>query len=155
MSFPLPHGWQPYLLGGIAIGSGVVLLFALTGLIGGMSSVYTTTWSFFVQRPHFQQRRHVDSRDWRLAYAGGLVLGAFLWWLVFGDGHRIAVTVPPWQLFLGGLLAGYGARLGRGCTSGHGICGLGSLGLPSLIAVLTFMATAMLTANLLPRILHG
>ena len=46
------------------------------------------------------------------------------------------------------MLVGYGARLGNGCTSGHGICGLGSLQLPSLGAVLTFMATAFLVANL-------
>jgi hypothetical protein len=46
-------------------------------------------------------------------------------------------------------LVGYGARLGNGCTSGHGICGLGSLQLPSLGAVLTFMATAFITANLM------
>ena len=52
-------------------------------------------------------------------------------------------------MLLGGALVGYGARLGNGCTSGHGICGLGSLQLPSLGAVLTFMATAFMTANLL------
>ncbi len=49
---------------------------------------------------------------------------------------------------IGGFLVGYGARLGNGCTSGHGICGLGSLQWPSLLAVLTFMATAFITANL-------
>jgi len=50
-------------------------------------------------------------------------------------------------LGVGGLLVGFGARLSNGCTSGHGICGLGSLQLPSLVAVLTFMATAFVTAN--------
>ena len=58
-------------------------------------------------------------------------------------------SVPVWQLLVGGFLVGYGARLGNGCTSGHGICGLGALQLPSLGAVLTFMATAFLTANLM------
>jgi uncharacterized membrane protein YedE/YeeE len=58
-------------------------------------------------------------------------------------------SVPVWQLLVGGFLVGYGARLGNGCTSGHGICGLGSLQLPSLSAVLTFTATAFLTANLM------
>ena len=57
-------------------------------------------------------------------------------------------SVPWWQLVVGGFLAGFGARLANGCTSGHGICGLGSLQLPSLLAVVTFLATAMLTANL-------
>jgi uncharacterized membrane protein YedE/YeeE len=78
-----------------------------------------------------------------------LILGAFIWWLGFGGGHAVTTNVPIWQLVLGGFLVGYGARLGNGCTSGHGICGLGSLQWPSLLAVLTFMATAFLTANLM------
>ena len=65
------------------------------------------------------------------------------------DGQAQHTSVPVWQLLVGGFLAGYGARLGNGCTSGHGICGLGSLQLPSLGAVLTFMGTAFLTANLM------
>ena len=55
--------------------------------------------------------------------------------------------VAPWQLALGGFVAGFGARLSGGCTSGHGICGLASLQLPSLLAVLIFLATAIVTAN--------
>ena len=84
-------------------------------------------------------------------YAAGLVLGAFVWWLGFAGGVPEATAVPVWQLLVGGFFVGYGARLGNGCTSGHGICGLGSLSLPSLLAVLTFMATAFLTANLAAR----
>lgn len=55
--------------------------------------------------------------------------------------------MPLWQLGLGGLLVGYGARLSNGCTSGHGICGMASLQLPSTLAVLIFMGTAFVTAN--------
>lgn len=150
--FPLPHGWTHYAAGGLMIGSGVVLLFALTGLIGGMSSVYTTTWTFLITRPYFRSPNLVASRDWRLAYATGLVLGAFLWWSQSGSVDHVAVSIPPLRLFLGGILVGYGVRLSRGCTSGHGICGLASLGLPSLAAVLTFMGTAFLTANLWIRL---
>jgi hypothetical protein len=146
-----PLGWQHYLLGGVLIGTGVALLFVLTGRIGGMSTVFSRTWSFVVRRPFFQQARFVDSRGWRLVYALGLILGALVWWLGFAGGKPEATAVPAWQLLLGGFLVGYGARLGNGCTSGHGICGLGSLQLPSLMAVLTFMATAFLTANLAAR----
>jgi uncharacterized protein len=64
------------------------------------------------------------------------------------DGTAGPTEVPVWALGIGGFFVGYGARLGNGCTSGHGICGLGSLQWPSLLAVLTFMATAFLTANL-------
>ncbi len=145
----LPNGWSHYLLGGLTIGTGVALLFVLTGFVGGMSTVYTSTWSFVVQRPFFRQAKLVNSRLWRLAYAAGLIVGAFVWWRFMGPAQRVAVSIAPVQLFVGGLLVGYGARLSRGCTSGHGICGLASLGLPSLLAVLTFMATAFVTANVL------
>jgi uncharacterized membrane protein YedE/YeeE len=101
-----------------------------------------------VKRPFFHQQRFTSSRVWRLVYAAGLVLGALVWWLTLGQGAPQHTDVPVGWLLIGGFLVGYGARLGNGCTSGHGICGLGSLQLPSLLAVLTFMATAFLTANL-------
>jgi uncharacterized membrane protein YedE/YeeE len=146
-----PLGWQHYLLGGLFVGAGAALLFVLTGRIGGMSTVFSSTWSFVVQRPFFQQPRFVDSRAWRLVYALGLILGALLWWPGYVGGGHAGTAVPVWQLLVGGFFVGYGARLGNGCTSGHGICGLGSLQWPSLLAVLTFMATAFLTANLAAR----
>jgi uncharacterized membrane protein YedE/YeeE len=146
-----PLGWQHYLLGGLIIGCGAALLFVLTGRIGGMSTVFSSTWSYLVRRPFFQQPRFVESRNWRLVYAVGLIIGALLWWLGFAGGKPEATAVPVWQLVVGGFFVGYGARLGNGCTSGHGICGLGSLQVPSLMAVLTFMATAFLTANVAAR----
>jgi uncharacterized membrane protein YedE/YeeE len=84
-------------------------------------------------------------------YALGLILGALVWWLGFAGGQPETTAVPAWQLLVGGFFVGYGARLGNGCTSGHGICGLGSMKLPSLFAVLTFMSTAFLTANIAGR----
>ena len=74
---------------------------------------------------------------WQHYLLGGLIIGAGV------------------ALLVGGFLVGYGARLGNGCTSGHGICGLGSLQVPSLGAVLTFMATAFLTANLMAMATKG
>ncbi|HLQ37722.1 MAG TPA: YeeE/YedE thiosulfate transporter family protein [Planctomycetota bacterium] len=140
-----PHGWLHYLAGGLLIGAGVGLLFVGTGLIGGASTLFTAVCSFFSRRPFFQQQRFVGSRAWRLVYALGMVLGALL---VTVSGVATPVTAVPWSvLLLGGFIAGFGARLGNGCTSGHGICGLASLQLPSLLAVLTFLATAILTAN--------
>jgi len=147
-----PHGWEPYLFGGLLIGAGVALLFVLTGLIGGMSTVYSSTWSYLVPRPFFQQANLTSSRAWRLAYAVGLIVGAGLWFVFSGQPSRVTVSVPTWQLFIGGILVGYGARLSQGCTSGHGICGLASLSRPSLVAVITFMGTAFLTANIMARV---
>ena len=146
-----PLGWAHYLAGGLLIGTGVALLFICNGLVGGMSTVFSSTWSYAVRRPFFQQARFTGSRGWRLVYAAGLVLGGLLWWLGSGGGQPGHTGVPAWQLAVGGFLVGYGARLANGCTSGHGICGLGSLQLPSLGAVLTFMGTAFLTAHLAGR----
>ena len=142
-----PLGWAHYLAGGLCIGAGVALLYLATGRLAGMSSVFSSSWSFVSPRAVFRQPRWLASRAWRLQLALGLVLGAALWWLVLGPADPLATAVPAWRLALGGLVAGFGARLAGGCTSGHGICGLGSLKLPSLLAVLTFMATGFLTAQ--------
>ncbi|MDO5653537.1 MAG: YeeE/YedE thiosulfate transporter family protein [Brachymonas sp.] len=146
-----PFGWQHYLLGGFLIGSGVALLYVFTGRVGGMSSVFSSTWSYVLQHPFFQQDKFTATRNWRLVYALGLILGAGLWWLLYGQGQPLTTTLPSWQLLVGGVLVGYGARLGGGCTSGHGICGLGRFNPPSLLAVVTFMATGFLAANLVTR----
>ncbi len=144
-----PFGWQHYLLGGLTIGAGVALLYLCNGWVGGMSSVFSSSWSYVFKRPFFQQKRFIDSPHWRLVYAAGVVLGALIWRYALAGGEAQHTSVPVWQLLAGGFLVGYGARLGNGCTSGHGICGLGSLQLPSLGAVLTFMGTAFVTANLM------
>ncbi len=89
----------------------------------------------------------MSTRAWRLAYAAGFVLGALAFALA-APGAVAVTQVPAWQLALGGVLAGFGARLSNGCTAGHGICGLASLQAPSLLAVITFLATAIGTANL-------
>lgn len=151
LTTPFPHGWLHYLVGGMFIGLGAALLYVLTGRFGGLSPVYTTTWSFFLKHPFFRQARFIASRNWRLVYALGVILGALAWWLLLGSGERVTTSIPGWQLLLGGLFVGYGARLGGGCASGHGICGIGSFHLPSVVAVLTFMATGLLTANLITR----
>jgi len=140
-------GWQHYLLGGLLIGGGVSLLYLLTGWVGGMSTVFSSTWSYFSRLSFFQQARFVDTRAWRLVFAAGLIMGAAIWWLALGPQGSLHTGVPFWQLGLGGVLVGFGARLSNGCTSGHGICGLSSLQMPSLMAVLTFIATGFATAN--------
>lgn len=141
-----PAGMAHYLAGGALIGLAVSFIFLSTGLVAGMSSFFSTTLSYFSRQPFFQQSRFRETRAWRLVLALGLVLGALICALVVPD--RFVVTqVAPWQLVVGGLIAGFGARYSNGCTSGHGICGMASLQWPSLAAVLTFMATAFVTAN--------
>lgn len=141
-----PAGIWHYLAGGLAIGAAVGLLHVLTGLVGGMSSVFSTTWSYVSRLPHFHRAEFLASRRWRLVYAAGLVLGALAYLLATGDGFVTAVS--PWRLLLGGFLIGFGARLSQGCTAGHGICGLASLQPASLLAVLVFLGTAIGVAHL-------
>jgi uncharacterized membrane protein YedE/YeeE len=141
-----PHGWAHYLVGGVVMGVGMSLLFVSTGLIGGMSTVFTTVWSFFSQAPYFRERRFLSSRGWRLVYATGLIGGALAWLLCRGE--PFVTGVPYWRLFAGGFIAGFGARLANGCTAGHGICGMASLQPASILSVLTFLATAMITARI-------
>ena len=76
-------------------------------------------------------------------------MGALIWMLTVGEAY--VTTISWWQLTLGGFVAGFGARLSNGCTSGHGICGIASFQLPSLLAVLIFLGTAMITAQLMQK----
>jgi uncharacterized membrane protein YedE/YeeE len=142
-----PLGISHYLAGGLIIGFAVSFLFVSTGLIGGMSTLFSSSLSFISEHPYFQQDRFVSSRNWRLVYALGLVIGALIWW-VSADFQSIQTGLTWWQLAIGGFIAGFGARLSNGCTSGHGICGLASLQLPSLLSVIIFLASAMVSAAL-------
>lgn len=128
------------------LGAGMSVLFAGTGFVGGMSTVFSAVWSFFSRAPYFRETRFLSSRGWRLAYAAGLVLGAAAWLATIGSSSQ--TSVPAWQLALGGFIAGFGARLSNGCTAGHGICGMASLQPASMLAVAIFLATAMATARL-------
>lgn len=144
-----PLGMFHYMAGGICIGLAVSLIFLLTGQVAGMSSVFSSTWSWCSRLAFFQQSRWLQSRGWRATLALGLILGTALYWFGFGPAQAWQTSVPGWQLLVGGFIAGFGARMSNGCTSGHGICGMASLQLPSLMAVLTFLSTAFITANLI------
>ena len=149
MSDFFPLGWSHYLLGGLIIGLGVSLMFVCQGRVVGMSSVFSSTLSWFSHLNHFQQEAYLNTRTWRLLCALGLVLGAALWWVWLGPVEGVHTQISTWRLLLGGILVGYGSRLSNGCTSGHGICGLSSLSTPSLVAVLVFMGVAIATALVL------
>lgn len=141
-----PMGLAHYLIGGLAIGAAIGLLYLLTGLVGGMSTLFSATWSYVSNAPGFQREALLKSRAWRLVYAAGLILGALIYLVLTGESFVTAVS--PWRLLIGGLLIGFGARLSNGCTAGHGICGLASLQLPSLLAVIIFLSTAIAVAHL-------
>lgn len=129
-------------IGGLLIGASASLLLWLNGRIAGISGIIEGAFS-----------RDKDDSRWRWLFLFGLVGGASLaFWLV--PGQRVFQDVMPWPLLLlAGLLVGFGTRLGGGCTSGHGVCGLARLSPRSLVAVLTFMATGVLTVFIVRHIL--
>jgi uncharacterized membrane protein YedE/YeeE len=149
-----PNGIQTYLVGGVLLGVAVSFAFAMSGLVTGMSTVLSSTWSFVSRLEFFQQARFTSSRGWRLALALGLVLGGVLFLATAAHGATFQTQVSPWRLAVGGFIAGFGARLSNGCTSGHGVCGVGSLQWPSILAVVVFLLTAIVTAQVV-RLLGG
>ena len=142
-----PSGWASYLIGGLLIGAGVSLMFLCFGRVVGMSSFFSSTWSWASGLSYFQQPGLRGTRMWRLWCAVGLVLGVMAWQFLQGSGTVLSTAISPERLLIGGLFVGFGVRMSNGCTSGHGICGLSSLSGPSALAVLIFMGVAMLTAN--------
>ena len=142
-----PNGIVPYLLGGILVGVGTALIYVLTGITAGASTFLESTLSYVSDIRRFNRPSYLVSRDWRVVFTAGIVLGALGYTLILGDGLW-TTDVQPWRLFSGGVLVGVGTRLGKGCTSGHGICGVGSRSPTSLVNVATFLLVAIGTAQL-------
>ena len=128
--------WWYALAGGALIGLAASLLLFTHGRIAGISGVIGSLL------PPVPSDRH-----WRLAFVGGLVLAGLLARALAP--HAIGASVrSPALVLVAGLLVGFGTRLGSGCTSGHGVCGLSRRSPRSLVAVLVFMTTGALTASL-------
>ena len=146
MNALFPLGIMPYVIGGILIGIGVSLIFIFTGIRAGASSFFSSTLSYFSSKEYFQRKLYTNARVWRIVFTLGLILGAFLFTFTFNNGQFFTTNVQWWRLALGGFLVGFGTRFSRGCTSGHGICGLASFSLSSFLAVITFLIIAIFTA---------
>lgn len=126
----------PALAGGVLIGFSASLLLMGSGRIAGISSILGDLC--------FGERQGGAWRAWFLA--GLLGGGALVEWLAPGS-IQIA-SQPIWLLGAGGILVGAGTRLGGGCTSGHGVCGVSRLSKRSIFATLTFMAVGIATVAL-------
>ena len=124
------------LLGGMLIGSGALLLLLAGGRIAGISGIVAGIGA-------------QPDKGWRIAFVVGLMLMPFILfgsdWVTAPSLERFSAT----RLVLAGLLVGIGSRLGNGCTSGHGICGMGRLSWRSVVATLIFMAAGIMTVTLM------
>jgi hypothetical protein len=145
----LPNGWLHYLAGGMVIGVGTALIYLTTAIPAGASTFLESTLSYVSDRERFARYR--SSRDWRVVFSVGIVLGAAAYAFTLGDGPW-TTAVQPWRLALGGVLVGVGTRLGKGCTSGHGVCGVGSRSRTSVLNVATFLVVAVGTAQLVAAV---
>ncbi len=144
-----PLGVTSYVLGGLIIGLAVSFVYILTGLHATQSSLFSSTLSYFSKLPFFNRKTYLDSREWRLYFAAGVILGALLYTVTVSPDGFWTTSVQWWRLLLGGFLVGFGTRLSSGCTSGHGISGIASLSTTSLYAVITFIVVGVITANLM------
>jgi uncharacterized membrane protein YedE/YeeE len=134
--------WQS-LAGGALIGLSAVLLMALHGRIAGMTGILSGVIPPLAADWY-----------WRAAFLAGAIVAplVFLW---AGGEIAFSVPVPMAALVAGGILVGIGIHFGNGCPSGHGICGLSRLSPRSLVAVVTFMATAFVTVYVTRHLLGG
>jgi uncharacterized membrane protein YedE/YeeE len=130
------------LAGGVLIGLSATLLLWLTGRIAGVSGVLGGVL--------FPQRGDID---WRVAFLIGLVIAGGAYLALVPGAFAPREGFPRATLVVAGLLVGFGTRMGNGCTSGHGVCGLGRLSPRSFAAVLTFMASAIATTYLVRHVL--
>lgn len=130
------------LAGGVMIGAAAALLLLLNGRIAGISGIAGGAMT-----------AAGDERLWRLAFLVGLVVGPLAIAALTGAMPEVAIQAEwPW-LIVAGLLVGYGTRLGSGCTSGHGVCGLARLSPRSLAATGTFMVVAAATVYVVRHVI--
>ena len=124
------------LIGGLMLGAATVMLLWLNGRLAGISSIVGG-----IVNPKG------GDVGWRVVFVAGLLLGTFVSTLISGGGLvQVETSIPV--LVLAGLLVGFGTRLGSGCTSGHGLCGLSRLSRRSVAATMVFFGVAMLTVFL-------
>lgn len=140
-----PNGVLRYAIGGLLIGIATSAIYATTGIKAGASSFLESTLSYVSGLTRF--KRYVASRDWRVLFTLGIVAGAAVYAVVV-TGATWTTQVQWWRLLVGGTLVGIGTRLGKGCTSGHGICGVASGSRTSIVNVATFVAVAIGVAQL-------
>jgi uncharacterized membrane protein YedE/YeeE len=130
-------------IGGILIGLSASMMLLISGRIAGISGII----GGLLGRP--------ADLGARLSFLGGLLAGGLLLSVLTPEVFAMDLARSPAALVVAGVLVGVGTRMGSGCTSGHGVCGLSRLSTRSLIATATFMGAGMLCATLITRLLGG
>ena len=132
------------LIGGVIIGIAGLILLLFNGRIAGISGIFG---GFLQWKP--------NDTLWRFMFIVGLLCGGLLVMIFYPKALTIEITASPAVVIIAGLLVGIGSRMGSGCTSGHGVCGIGRLSVRSIIAAMTFMVTGIMAAVVFSRIFGG
>lgn len=132
------------LIGGSIIGLSTLVLLAYNGRIAGISGILA---GFFESRG--------DERVWRAMFIAGLLLGGVALYLWRPEFFGAPLERSTGAVIVAGLLVGFGTRLGSGCTSGHGICGLSRLSIRSLVAVMVFVSAGVATVYVIQNVFGG
>ncbi|MDU0354431.1 YeeE/YedE family protein [Paraglaciecola aquimarina] len=137
----MEHNFVHAFIGGMLIGLGAVLLMLTNGRIAGISGIVNRAIS-----------SHSIAGLWRWGFILGLIVAPFvtsLW------GFKLPESLPLdfFTLAISGLIVGIGTQIGSGCTSGHGICGIGRLSKRSIVATMTFMFSAMAVVTITRHVL--
>lgn len=134
------NNFTPYssLIGGLIIGFSVILYLYTTGKLAGVSGIFANAIT------------SSNNRFTNFLFLLGLVIGPAIYLLIKDANFEITRSIT--LIAIGGFLVGFGTSLGRGCTSGHGVCGISRLSFRSIIATLLFVIIAMITVFLLQKI---
>lgn len=132
------------LSGGILIGTAASLFMLFNGKIAGVSGI---TKGIFSHCPTPQERM------WRSAFVMGLIISGAVVIAIAPQMTALPFTMSLPQMIVAGLLVGFGTAMGNGCTSGHGVCGLGRRSKRSLASVVTFMAAGFVMMFVMTHIL--
>ena len=131
------------LAGGLLIGLSATILLLFNGRVAGISGIL---WGALIEREH--------RAAWRWAFLGGLIIGGAVMLVLTPTLFEVSYDRTLPMVLAAGAIVGFGVRLGSGCTSGHGVCGLSRLSPRSLVATLTFIATGAITVFAV-RVLMG
>ena len=129
------HNFTPVsaLIGGLIIGFSVALFFYTTGKIAGISGIFANAVTTKTNRTS------------NLLFLLGLVIGPLIYFYISNGPVNFKIKDSLLLIIVGGFLVGLGTRIGGGCTSGHGICGISRISIRSMVATVIFIFTGMLT----------
>lgn len=137
-----PDFWVMPLIGGVLIGLSAAMMMLFHGRVAGISGIVGGLMTG-------------DRAHWRLLFVLGLLAGGGLLFVLQPGQFSMEIERSHGAIALAGLLVGVGTRMGNGCTSGHGVCGMARFSRRSIIATLTFIATGAITVFIVNRLFNG